>query len=57
MSHLRSERKQARHEAEINSTPSISHLMFRVDSIYEEMTRPAERPRITLVEKTDFGAR
>jgi len=56
MSRMRSELKQARHEAEIHSTPSISHLMSRVDSIYEEMTRQARRPLITQVEKAELHA-
>jgi len=51
---MRSELKQARHEADIHSTPSISHLMARVDSIYEEMTRQAGRPLITDQQKAQL---
>jgi len=56
MSRIRSELKQARHQAEVHSTPSISHLMSRVDSIYEEMARQARRPLITQVEKAELRA-
>jgi len=53
---LRSEMRQARHEADIHSSPDISRLMSRVDSIYEEMKRQAQRPLITSSQKAELRA-
>jgi hypothetical protein len=51
---MRSELKQAREQTDLHSTPGISRLMARFDSVYEEMIRLAGLPLITNLQKAEL---
>jgi hypothetical protein len=51
---MRAELKQAREQTDLHSTPSISRLLARFDSIYEEMARLAGLPLITSLQKAEL---